>query len=60
MIFRKGLAIFILNDYNIIIRKGNKNEQLFSRDKDDIFTNLEDFIECSINDYLTSYNKEDR
>lgn len=61
MIFRKGLAIIILDEYNIIIRKGNKNNQLFTRNKEDIFISLEDFIECSINDYLTMYNKkEDR
>ena len=61
MIFRKGLVIIILDEYNIIIRKGNKGDQLFTRDKEDIFTDLEDFIECSINDYLTIYNKkEDR
>lgn len=61
MIFKKGLVIFIIDNYNIIIRKGNKKEQLFTRNKEDIFTSLEDFIECSINDYLTMYNKkEDR
>lgn len=61
MIFKKGLVIFIIDNYNIIIRKGNKNNQLFTRNKEDIFTSLEDFIECSINDYLTIYNKkEDR
>lgn len=61
MIFKKGLVIFIIDNYNIIIRKGNKNNQLFTRNKEDIFTSLEDFIECSINDYLTMYNKkEDR
>ncbi len=61
MIFKKGLVIFIIDNYNIIIRKGNKKEQLFTRNKEDIFTSLEDFIECSINDYLTIYNKkEDR
>ena len=60
MIFKKGLVIFIIDNYNIIIRKGNKNNQLFTRNKEDIFTSLEDFIECSINDYLLMYNKEDR
>ena len=57
--FRKGLAIFVLDEYNIIVKRGN-NEQLFTRDKEDIFTDLDDFIECSINDYLCMYNKEDR
>ena len=60
MIFKKGLVIFIIDNYNIILRKGNKNNQLFTRNKEDIFTSLEDFIECSINDYLLMYNKEDR
>ncbi len=60
MIFKKGLVIFIIDNYNIIIRKGSKRDQLFTRDKEDIFTDLNDFIECSINDYLNFYIKEDR
>ena len=34
MIFKKGLVIFIIDNYNIIIRKGNKKEQLFTRNKE--------------------------
>ncbi len=57
MIFRKGLAIKIIDDYTVIIKRGNSKESEFNRYKDDIFTSLDDFIECSINEYLLKENR---
>ena len=57
LLFRKGLAIKIIDDYTITIKRGNSNESEFNRYKDDIFTSLDDFIECSINEYLLKENR---
>lgn len=57
LLFRKGLAIKIIDDYTITIKRGNSKESEFNRYKDDIFTSLDDFIECSINEYLLKENR---
>ena len=57
LLFRKGLVIKIIDNYTIIIKRGNSKEFEFNRYKDDIFTSLDDFIECSINEYLLKENR---
>ena len=57
LLFRKGLAIKMIDDYTITIKRGNSKESEFNRYKDDIFTSLDDFIECSINEYLLKENR---